>query len=287
MTNAWNAAILWRNLADAGTLTASAEEPAMPATLLLNPHIGRHWRAMGTSAWVVVDLGSVRSLDTVALFGLNLTAVGTVRVRLSASDPAGVTGIVHDSDFPSASGTVLIGGTAPPGSTVEMTVDATDVVDQAFGSAVLTSWVYPLPAPVSARYVRIDLTDASLGWIEAGRIVVGLRTQFGVNFDYGWSRGRVDRSRQSESRGGQRHIDPDNSYRTVTLTFSALAAGEAETFDTVDLEAGTHADVLLITDPTAADLPAASIWGLLDSLDPIANPYFATFSRSIKINERL
>ncbi len=287
MTNAWNAAILWRNLADAGTLTASAEEPAMPVTLLLDPHIGRHWRAVAASAWVVVDLGSVQSVDTIALFGLNLTASGTVRARLSASDPSGVTGIVHDSDWPSASGTVLIGGTAAPGATVELTVDATDADDQTFGSAVLASWVYPLPAPVSARYVRIDLADASLGWIEAGRIVIGLRTQFGINFDYGWSRARVDRSRQSESRGGQRHIDRDNSYRTITLTFSALTEAEAETWDTIDLEAGTHSDVLLITDPTAADLPAASIWGLLDSLEPIPNPYFATFSRSLKINERL
>ncbi len=252
------AAIAWENYADSGVLSVSGSDGLMTAGVLQQADVGQHWRAPGTAAWIVCDLGAVRSIDVVALLGINITASGTVRVRVSATDPAGVAGLLYDS----AAST------------------AVDWRPEAGG-------VWLMPAPVGARYVRIDLADASLPWIEAGRLVISALTRFAINFDYGWSAGRTDLSRRTEMAGGQTIVERRGQRRTISVTFSALTEAEAALFDDIDAAVGLHTDVLFIRDPAAADRWRASLWGLPDTLEPVANPYFETYSRALKIVERL
>lgn len=254
------AAVLFRNLSDAGVITASGAVAGQPAALLQDPHVGRRWRSLpGTSAALIIDLGAMQALDTIALIGCNLTLAGTARVRVSTNDASAQSGNAWDSG------------------------PLTGLCDPAYGYLI-----HLLPAPVSGRYVRIDLTDAALPDIEAGRLVVGARQQFAFNFAYGWQWGRVDRSRKTESRGGQVFISRDNSYRTAQLTFENVNEdqryGFVEDMDRLNAE---HDDVLFLTDPDSSNLGRDTIWGLVDGLEPVTQPYFDIYSKPYKLRERL
>lgn len=263
-----NAAIAWANLADAGTLATSSALTLTPPARLQDPHVARKWRATGAAAeYVIADLGAVVSLDTVALFGTNLTAAGATRIRASTNDASGVSGIAYDSDY---------GG------------PTAGRVDPRYAALI-----HLLPSPVSARYVRVDLVEPALPYVEAGRLFVGARSTFSVNFGFDWSRGWVDRSRKTKGRGGQTFLDADNAYRVLELSFDHLSTAERwAVLEEIDRVNGEHADVLLLTDPDSANLGRDSVWGLIDGLSAVKRQRafksgFGTYAKSFKIEERL
>lgn len=263
-----NAAIAWVNLADAGTVRASTALTLTPAARLQDPHVARKWRAQGSAAeYVIVDLGALVPLDTVALLGVNLSAAGATRIRASDSDSSVVASILYDSDY---------GG------------PTAGRVDPRYGSLI-----HPLPSPVSARYVRVDLVEPALPYVEAGRVVVAARSQFSINFGFDWSRGWVDRSRKTEGRGGQIFVDADNAYRVLELSFDYLTQAERwAVLEDVDRVNGEHADVLFLTDPASTNLGRDSVWGLVEGLSAVRQQRawkagLPAYAKSFKIRERL
>jgi hypothetical protein len=255
-----NLAIAFPNLADSGTVTADTFVSLMPPSNLKDPHIARKWRGMGTGFNIIADLGSVQSIDTVAMFGLNLTTVGSARVRASASDPTALSSLLYDS------------------STLSSPVDPN-----------YKSLIVLLSSAVSVRYVRVSLADTSLTYAEAGRIFIGKRTQFTNNFEPGWQMGYIDRSRIVESRAGQQFIDRDLSYRFVDLSFPLITEAERiGIVETLDREAGQRSDVLLLTNPASSNLGRDSIWGLIKSPQPTIQPHPTSyFAKRYRVEERL
>lgn len=250
-------AFVVENYADSGTITASSTSGSMAAALLKNQMVARKWRAASNTTYLLIDLGAVKSIDTIVLGGLNLTAGGTVRVRMSATNSSATSAIAWD-------------GYAEP-----------------MIRPALSMHVWIKAAPVSARYVRIDLADTSLSWVEAGRLVIGARRHMTINMDWGWSKGREDLSKITQTAGGQSLIDKRGSRRTMSLTLSNLTDAEADWWHDIDATVGLTGDMLFLFDAAYADLPSVSIWGRMDALEPIANPYLETYSRSVKIIERM
>lgn len=255
-----NAAIAFENLSDEATVTVSSAAALMGASYLVESHVARKWRTTGVSGSIHIDLLAATDVDTFALIGCNLTATGTVRVMTSLTDPTGVGG-------PFEYDTGAVAG----------------VVDPDYGYAIVLR-----STPVSARYVHIELTDAALTYVEAGRMFVGARTQLGINFAPGWQRGYTDRSRRTESRNGQIFIDRNNMHRNFELTFNGLSESEAlGVMQDLDRLNGEHLDILMITDPDSTNLGRDSIWGLVE-LQPLIQPYSVAehFSKKIQIRER-
>ena len=265
MPNANNAAIAYINLSDIGTITASSSIALAPPATLQNPHVARKWRGRnGDTETLVIDLLSVQLVDTVLLRGLNLTAAGVTRLRVSAVDTSGQAGELYDS------------------------ASAVGRVDPAYQTLL-----FLLPSPVLARYLRIDLTETDAAYVEAGRLFVGFRHQFGINFSYGWSEQWVDRSRETESRGGQDYIDPDVSRRVWSLSFEFLSGADKDSI-IVELDRlnGIRTDFLMIADPSNSNLGKSSMWGRRKEVSPIFQPIGfiddgGMFSKAFTIYERL
>lgn len=260
-TPAINACIAWENLGDDATVTASSYYPLMRPEKVQDPHVARKWRAVtATSEYLTFDLGSSQTIDTVALMGLNMTSAGTTRLRLSVSDSSAITGDAYDS-----------------GSEVGK-------VDSTYGYLV-----YLLASPVSARYGRIGLTDATVSYIEAGRLFVGTRIQFGVNIAPGYQRKWIDPSQRVKSIGQQTYIDDRPQYRSVSFELNDLTETEALTnLEALDVLNGLRKDVLFVKDPTATNLGKETVWGLLDNLNPLAQrDVDPRYSRQFTIDERL
>jgi len=265
MPKPWNAAIAYANLADGGIIRASSASQLTPPSRLQNPHVARKWRGDNNpSEYLTVDVGDVRDVDTVAVMGLTLTAAGTIRVRASATDTSALMAEAYDSG------------------------PITGAVDPRYGMLV-----HLLPVPVQARYVRIDLEQPGATYIEAGRLFVGRRWQFAYNFGFGWSYGHTDLSTRTQSRGGQTYVDPNVSYRSVSISFDVITEAQRLGFvEEIERVNGTRLDVLLITNPASDNLGRDSIWGLITDPDPITQPAtwiagMPAYAKSYKIQERL
>ncbi len=258
-----NAAIAYVNLADLGNVSVSSQALTMPVSNVKTPHVSIRWRSLVNGAYFVVDLLSAQSIDTVLVRGLTAGVNATVRVRICSVDSTGADGDVGDT------------GTVASGSTY---------FDADYGAIV-----YRLPAPATARYVRVDISDSDGDYVEAGRVFVGLSTQFTYNFNWGWSLGYTDRSVKVKSRGGQTLVLADNSFRTLTIDFALVSSaqryGIVESIDRVN---GQHTDILLITDTDSTNLARDTIFGLAVNLSPVTNPIIAElFGKQYQIEERL
>ena len=249
-----NAYIAFTNLADtAPLLTASSSQLLLPVSNISTPHIARKWRgAAGSTDYFVYDLGSSVSIDTLAVFGITGTQI---RFRISSVDPSGAAGDIYDS------GTLS--------------------VDQSYLSSINI-----INAPVSGRYVRVDLTGGA--YVEAGRCFIGTRTQFSYNYVKGWSRLWNDRSVKTKTRGGQTQIWKDNNFRSIDVTFDFLKQADRDGFvETIDRVNGANTDVLFVLNPASANLSRDSIWGLISNVTAVVQPSVLTFTKQYLIEERL
>lgn len=258
-----NAAIAITNLADAGTVTASTAETLMPVSRLQNEHVGKRWRSTAEPGYAICDLGSSLSIDTVALLGMSAGAGASCQVRASASDATATGSLSFDS-----------GSLSDGGQYFDTDYDAL---------------IYTRAAPVSTRYVRIDITDTPASYVEAGRLFIGLREAFTYNFAPGGGVAWTDRSRRTKSAGGQTLIFPDNKFRTAEINFDWVTEAQREgLWETMALANGNSEDVLLILDTDSDSLPRDSIFGLV--VNPIRTSFTGIadiYTAPLTVEERL
>ena len=250
-------------------LSASSWIAAAPPWMLQNHHVRRRWKGRnGFAEYILLDLGAANAIDVIALLGcqgivgdsqINLSATTTTRIRVSSADPLGIAGDVYDSG------------------------EETGQINAAFGALVRI-----LDAPVTGRYLRIDLLDHSATALLAGRLIVGQMQTFAFNFQYGWAFGYADLSRSRKSAGGQTFVDRDDRYRILNLAFPMVSKEDRYSFvDEIDRVCGTGRDIFFITDPQSARPDRDSVWGLMQDMSPPTQPYFDAFAKSYSVEERL
>ena len=262
-------AILYDNLSDDGSVTASSWIAAAPPETLQDAHVSRRWQGTnGGSEFVLVTWPTAQTIDTFALLGLagifaeterSLSSAATIRLRVSSSDLTGIAGDLLDT------GTIA------------------GLVREDYGAFIFVN-----TSPLSARAVRIDISEAGAETLMAGRLVVGLRNQFALNFNVGWSYGYSDLSRKRKSAGGLSFIDRLDRYRVLDLTFQSLRPTDRYGFVMqADRLNGLSRDVLFLFDVNSSQLDRDSVWGLVQDLSPPTQPNFAYFSKTYRIEERL
>lgn len=253
MSNA-NAFIAYTNLADSAVQTASSAALLLPVSNIKVPHVARKWRGNdGATDTVFLDYGSAVTIDTIAVVGITGTQI---RVALSNADPTANMGEVYDS--------------------------GTLAVDQRYLQSI-----FPLVSPVSARYMRIDLT-ATGSFVEIGRVFTGVRTVFAYNYVAGWQRTWVDPSTRTKTLSGQMQIFQRPSYRTYDVSFDFLKEADRDGFiEDIDSVNALKTDVLFVQNPASSNLARDSIWGLMTTLTPVVQPYTGIFTKEYQIEERL
>jgi hypothetical protein len=266
-----NAAVAFDNLVDLTDTSVTAADWILqaPPSNLVEPHIGKKWRDNSTSTFVLVTLASSQSIDTIMLAGLSGSIEDinpTFRVRLSTVDPTGAAGDAADSG----------------------NISGTPYFDDRYGL-----FVYLLDTPVSAEFIRVDITQAGTDYIEAGRMFAGVRQAFGENFQAPWSRSCISNSVSVIGIGGQTFIDARRGYWRVGARFDFLSVEEREGFlDDMAHEIVNegHLDFLWIMDPDSLNLSRDCIWGYLEGDFVLTQNIYivpAVFSADLTIRERL
>lgn len=227
----------YRNLADAGSVSADHEVSTLPAAFLQQPHLAQVWRtpAGTTTSAIVVDLGSAMTIRVVAVLGLNLTAAGTARVKLSIINGSGDAG-VYDSALLDPAG-----------------------VDPAYRALICI-----LPQDYVARYVLVELADSALSYIEAGRLFVGPAWLPDYNYARDAERLTDDRSIAETALGGQEWVDSLPVRRGIRLRLPAVSEVERQAhYDAIGRYAGRRNQVLVALDPDSDNLGRESYFGRL------------------------
>jgi hypothetical protein len=234
-------AFLYDNVAKGAVLTsAQANVPSMPLSNLQDAQPRRRARLNAASATIDVDLLAALPVDCVALLSTTLSANATIRVRLS-----------NVSSF----ATVL----ADTGS-----INA-EAQDEAQGNVVLV-----MPAPITARYLRIDLTDGAAPYMDIGLLVAGQLWRLQRGTGYGIREGRVmlDRRDRNPFTGAEFPVPAIVNPRFAAFTLPALSVAEARNQHR-DLvrRLGAAGDALWIAElgDSVAERNRRAIWGAVNA----------------------
>jgi hypothetical protein len=260
-----NAAIAWFNYVDSVGITLSASGSVLlaPPTVLRNPHVGKKWRDNAASTWIAIDMGASFSISTIMLAGVS-GGNPLFRVRLSNVSTSGVE--LHDSG----------------------TISGVPYFDSDYGM-----FVYLLSTPITARYVRVDISEVGVSYIEAGRWFVGPRDQFTINMQTPWTRTPIRGSVDVIGVGGQTYVDLRSGYWQTHASFEFLTEAEAygfvEDISNAIINTG-HRDLLWIKDPSSTNLSRDCIWGYpSENLEISQNIYIipALYKVDVTVRQRL
>jgi hypothetical protein len=257
-----NAVIGYVNAIDAAAtmLSGGGDVASLPVQNVQDPQPRKPYRTIGTAAYFVADFGTQTAIEAVALVATSLTEAGTLRVRLSTSDATGAAGDAYDTGVTAAG------------------------ADPRYLGNVLN-----IPASTkTGRYLRVDLADSSLAYIDIGRCYAGPLFRPGRNMSYGAGIGYLDFGTKQRGRGGQLFSKAAGRARYVTATFNNLTQIEAMT-QALELDRliGNTGDVLFVMDPESTYLAQTWLWGVVADMTLISVPQFSLYSKAYRIEERI
>lgn len=256
MSDYWS----WNNGVDSpGTLISSPSGSAgsLLTSNLLDPRVGKVWRAGATSAELSIQLAMSGEVSLFGLFGHNYSRLGPVTLKL--------------------------GSTAGAGDLWQTTFDPAEHGRQAV--FVLRDGNGDL-APVAASFATVSVSGGAP--MEIGRVWIGAadwETTYGHSPDgSGW--GGEDLSRKSRTpRSGAVLADRGARLRTFTASYQALTPDEfgGALFEMDDR--GTVQQMLFVPDPDVYDPHRFSVLGYLDEIPSTNWRAFMTAGRAITITE--
>lgn len=231
---------------------------SLPATNVQDGRLSVRWRSTATTDFLLVDMLAASLVGWVAWAGTNLSAAATRRVRLSTTDATGAAGDAHDS------------GTAAAG------------VDPAYDLLL-----YILPADVTGRYLRLDVTDTSLSYLEGGRLWAGPTFRPATNFAAGAQSLLKDLSVVRQAESGEIYADRRPQQRGVRLTLPRVTSAEMSGFlDPLRRSAGLTGDVMVCRDPAGTNLSRDTLVGPLESLFAITHAHHDGHTAELTVWER-
>lgn len=258
-----NVKFLTTDRAASASWSTDSEAATLPIENLAGESRRKVWRSTATGttgAYAQADLGSALSVDVVALLNVNWTTGATVGIKSSANS---------DMSSPDLNVSLSSSGLTPY-------LDTTS-----------KQFVYPLSSTSTRRYWRVTVTDTSLSYIEAGKMILGPVTVPTRNFSPEWSEFSEDRSIISESVGGDTFVNLRTVKRGVELELKSLTEGEATGFArTLMVTHGRSKPFLTVLSHDATAYARDSIWGLLQADPEIAYSSGVLRTLRLRILER-
>jgi hypothetical protein len=217
------AGYLYKDWTQGASVTGTATVAGLGFDKLQDPQPRHRARVSNDSCRIIIDIGSVQSVDVAALISTSLDGTATARLRMSATDPNVTSNVLYNSGF------------------------VANVTDARFNGAIVGA----LSTPVSVQYIRWDLTGTAP--IDVGLAPCGLLFRPRSNFIYGAQEGRLD--------GSTRDRNPDTgaefavarpTARVKFISHDFLSAEDVRTdFDVMDYSVGAAGDLLYVEDSDA------------------------------------
>ena len=259
-----NVKILTTDRAASGTFSTDSAVSTLPVSYLAGDTRRKVWRSTAsgsTGAYAQVDLGGAYSCNVVALLNVNWTEAATVTVKSSAN-----------SDM----------------SSPDLNVSLSSITLTPYLDTASKQFVYPLSAASLRRYWRVTVTDSSVSYIEAGKMIVGPVDVPTRNFSPEWTEFSEDRSIVSESVGGDTFVARRVLKRGVEIELKSLTSAEAVGFArTLMTTHGISKPFLTILAHDTSYYARDTIWGHLQAPPEISYSGGVLRTLRLRILERL
>jgi hypothetical protein len=232
-----NVKLILDNTADAAVLTASPPVvPELPVSLLQDDRRGRAMRSTSTEQNIYGNYDEVITADGCTLVRHNLTDLATIQLRLY-DGPNQTGNVVYDSG-------VLVYGDLIPAGEFSAGIDP-------FGGAFHTP---PLAImwfePTAYRSFSISLSDPAnpSGYLQAGRLIIGLSFSPENNFSWGCDLEFVDNSDRQRTAAGGLRTRKQERYRRLSISLDWITDAERDSLSS-EFRAANGRDVLVSAFP--------------------------------------
>ncbi len=272
-----NLRIIYDNVMDSATLSASSTAGALPVTNLQRDQKGYVWRSTSTTATITATWTTSQTLSGIVLPFCNLTSSATIRVRLftntTDTSPVRDTGIVSTAAY--APGDIW-GGSPQTG-----------VNAYSFGGGTYARCWF---ASTVARKVEITLSNPGnpSGYLEASRLVGGLHWAPQYNTSFGLSVGYGDTSTQVRTEAGNLITVINPIHRTLNFDLQYLTDADRVRMLSILRGNGLRKPLFVSVFPEDADVTkeqSYQIYGKMPSLNSISHPLYTIYSTSISLEE--
>ena len=266
-----NLRIVYKNLADTATVTASSTSSAVTAVSNLKLDAkSQVWRSVGNTATLTVTLAIPAQIGCVILPFCNLSATSTITVTLN-------TGFT--------TGSILA---APYQSSV--VVDTTNIPIGANGygyggGGYARVWF----TPQTCASLTIQITDPANTYIELSRLIVGDYWSPVYNTSYGLNTQIKDLTTQTRTESGDLVSNRGTTSTSMSLNLDYLTIEDRSQLLTIFKNNGLYMPLFISVFPDNVDDYSKElgfqIYGKLSQLNPITHPYMSVYTSSIDIDE--
>lgn len=292
-----NLRIIYQNVADSSTITASSTAGVTSTNNLKKDSKSSIWRSQTSSstnvkANLVATFDSAYTIGGVVLPFCNLTTVATIRVR-------GYTGTA-----PTLGGTVDVPTITATGTLI---FDTGNV--QACPYSPLGAWgLSGLPVGVNSysygggTYARVWFPQASCTsvvieiidtnaskYVEAARVVIGGYWSPKYNTGFGISNSVVDMSSNERSESGDLISNRGAKYSSISFDLSWLTPSDMSEFTQIVKGSGSSRPLLISLFPNNSEdwnkEQAYQIYGKLTNAPTITHPIYGIYSTTMDVEE--
>lgn len=274
-----NLRIIYDNVIDSATLTASTSASGLPVTNLQKEQKGFVWRSTTTTATITATWTLTQTLSGVVLPFCNLTNAATLQIKIytntTDTTPVLDTGVVSAGAY---TPTDLWGGL----SNISTGVNAYSYG----GGTYARDWF----ATTQGKKLEIIITDTtnSSGYIELSRIVCGNYWSPTFNTGYGVGVGYDDTSEISRTESGNLITANGTVHKTLTFDMSWLTETDRVKMLSILRGNGLRKPIFISIFPDDAVLTKEQnyqIYGKLNNLIQITHPMYSIYASSLDIKE--
>jgi hypothetical protein len=279
------------NRIDAGTLSNGSWTAGLPRANIQDRRLGQVARTSNAalaSTVVDIDLGSDKSIRSVAAINHNFSLAAKYRLRGSAVSNFATT--VYDS----GSTLLDVWPVVYPAAALDWEDDnwwsGKYTAEQISGYT--TALVVILSRNIIARYWRLEIDDTTnaAGYLQLGRIFIGPVWQPTINMNAsGASLGWETKTEVQESLSGAEYFQRRTPFRVQRFALNAMTADEglANAFE-IQRRAGIDKEILFIHDPSdTVHALRRRFLARLRQLTPIEYPYFDRSKTAFEVKELL
>ncbi len=265
-----NVLLLHDNQVDRAVIAASSEVATMPVINLQDPQRTIMYRtsANGNQTIDITLASDEEQVQAFALVDHNLTLGGTVQVEAWSDALGGANQILNTTLQPYQPtygyGSQLYGEGLYGGYDIYISglsiSDARDVL-----RPILMSQLSSIPN--GTKYWRITLNDPGVTYYQAGRLYLGPAWSPSVNFSFGGTKTRQNRTRRRESRGGQNYGNPRTDRTILQFSLDWLDDADRDRLWITHMMLGKTTPFILVQRPVGGyEQESTTFYGVFDQL---------------------
>jgi hypothetical protein len=225
------------NVADNAVLSASpALVPSLPVTMLQDDRRGRAMRSTGTTQTISGTYDEIQTVDGCTLVRHNFSALAMIRIKMyDGENQSG--NVVYDS------GMLVYGDLIPAG-------EFTAGIDPFGGAFHTPPLVIMWFSPVAIRSFEILLDDSNNadGYLQIGRLFMGLSFSPEFNFSWGSKLEFVDRSIRTRTSAGGLRTRKQSRFRRLSISLDWITDSDRSRLSS-EFRAANGRDVLVSAFP--------------------------------------